>query len=471
MNRSRINTILSPVYILITLLLIYTAAAQAQDAAAPATEAAKEKEKEKEKTPAKSDRTDEEKCQPERAKEAYKTIVDACSEGGFETSNCFTKIAECGDELEAETYTDTSALWKAIGINMPLKQSRPNQGKTFCPKVAGKTFMERRKDYTDDLRDLDADLADLKREIAEQKEELSKGLQEIADEVKEAQETLEKDTADLSEKRREQLTAFNEQQDKTAQDQSVKEMELLKLEGDLVNVNRKLVTEMIGLTEQAANRSCLSAIRKMRDEIIKLEGQANTVQKSKERKQNLILSYNDCMKTYDQRRTALMENNKQENDRINKTVQSLKSDLENQQNALKAAQTQLDEIKEETAKRISNAEQRFTSLSNSAQSRMMSLNQTSKEKSDALEEKKAKLEADRNELNNTLTSMGKMPEDPEATLTAGKVLSKADSGLTELENLCASEGCTKFIKKYCDALKDDKSAISRKKLNNARGAN
>jgi chromosome segregation ATPase len=467
MKRSKINTILSPVYILITLLLIYTAAANAQDSAAkPGSN----------NTPIvvqSSDfRTTEEKCSSsiQGAKEAYDRIIKGCKDGGFDASSCFSKIADCSNELEETTHSTTSSLWKTLGLNLPQSKASTPAQRTFCPKVSGKTFLERRKDYKRDLKDLDSDLADLKKDIAEEQNELSEGLKKIEDEVTEAQKTLEEDKAEFTDKRREQLNDFTEQQRKTAEDQRVKEMELLKLEGDLVNVNRKLVTEMIALTDQAANRACLSAVRKMRDEILKLEGQANTIQKARERKKNLIGSYNDCMSTYDQRRTSMMESNKQENERINKTIASLKGDLEDQQNALKAAQAQLAEIEKETSERITSAEQRYLSLTQSAMTRMQALNQSSKTKMDAMAEKKAALEAERNELNNELTAMGKMPENTESTITADEVLTEADAGLTALENACKNTECNGFYAGYCYSIDDKKkSSLSREKLKRARG--
>lgn len=473
MTRFRINTILSPVYILTTLLLIYTAAAKAQTAAPAAANIPPAPTQAGGLTFTSVEKTKEEKCSAsiQRAKEGYDRILKGCKEGGFDTSSCFSKIADCSNELQETTHTSASSLWKALGINLPQSKAATPAQRTFCPKVSGKTFLERRKDYKRDLKDLDSDLADLKIEIAEEQEKLSEGLKKIEEEVTDAQKVLEEDKAEMSDKRREQLNDFSEQQRKTFEDQRVKEMELLKLEGDLVNVNRKLVTEMIALTDQAANRACLGAIRKMRDEILKLEGQASTIQRAKERKKNLIASYNDCMSTYDQRRTSLMEANKQENDRIIKTIASLKGDLEDQQNALKAAQAQLSEIEKETGERMSSAEQRYLALAKSATTRMQALNQSSKTKMDALAEKKAALEAQRNDVNNDLTALGKMPENTESTITADEVMTEADAGITDLENACSNTECKSFYSKSCDAIDDKKnSPMSRKKLESARGS-
>lgn len=365
-------------------------------------------------------------------KEAKKELAEACSKAGFD-GRCSEQVLECSESMGSQDFNTMGVLGQVTGI--PLA----GLGTSSCPQLSGKDYFSRKKEIDSELKDTNSDLADLGKEKADIEKDFNTEMQDVQKEIRDAQKELADEKLKINEEKRQQISDFSKQQSETRNEVRKKNMDLLQLRGKLIKSDRDKVTKMMQLSEASSKRACMGAVKDLRDKLLK-PGERVSISTARSAKSELTAAFDDCMKTFDQQRSAMNETYRQEQAELNETIGQVQSDIDDMENQLKLATTQLAEMEADAKKRGETAEQNVVKMMQEAQQKMLSAQENMKKNITALSNKETTLKQRLASLNNELMMLGPVPADQSSEDSPKKAMGSVQNETETIEDFEASCG-------------------------------
>lgn len=379
-------------------------------------------------------------------KTAKNDLAKLCKDAGA-GSNCADKVEACSNEAGStgniNMYSTAAIALGGSSTSLGTALGAMGQSSTAansCPQYSFQDYFTKKDKYTDDLDKTEEDLAALSDEKAQVQEDFNKEIADLQEDLNKAQQDLQDKKREISEKKRKAQSDFQEVQNKVKDDLRSQASTLLDLQGKLISSQRDKALNLVALTEASAKRACLKAVQDQKAQAQKdgaLSGLASgtMIAKSKRLKEDLINTWNDCMTVYDQKRQALLETKKQEEDTIRKQIQDTNESMAQTQDSLDSAQTQLTEITNEATEEQSQAEQNLTKTMQNIQNKMTAAKQKLEQKLQTIATKTTTYTEKINRLNTSISQLGVAPPSGSTTTISSisEELQAKQSDIDEIE--------------------------------------
>ncbi|MDG0815073.1 coiled-coil domain-containing protein [Bdellovibrio svalbardensis] len=382
---------------------------------------------------------------------AKKDLAKTCSEADM-GSDCAEKVDACAEVGGSSAFATAGQYMSAIGNQYGSLVSALGAGGKGCPQMAGKTYFNRKDSLNKDIDSTKEDLAKLNDEKATIEDDFNKQIQDLQDELNKAQEELDKQKLEMKERKRKQIADFQASQNQAKEELRKKSTDLLSLRGQLISSQQDQALKLIAMSDASGKRACQKAVndaKKAYDAIVS-SGSGNYIAKAKQKKQDLISTYNDCMDSFQQQRVALNKSKKQEQDQINKAITDTQQSAEELTNSMNTASSQLAEMEQDAKTEEDAATQKVLKLMQTNQTKMLAAQQKMQSNLQTIATKNQSLSEKLNRLNNELAQLGPAPSE-DSTKTVKQVGSEIGGLQENIEEAQAS------VDQYCGSSASSKS--------------
>ncbi|UOF00547.1 coiled-coil domain-containing protein [Bdellovibrio reynosensis] len=349
------------------------------------------------------------KSHGEKLAEATKEIGNLCSKSGYSSQeSCTTKAIECGEEASSGTEFNP---FDTVGTILGLPPGSVDSGKQ-CPQLNGRDYYTEKKDIERDIAETEKELADLNDEKAKAEKEYKKEMNELQEALSKAQEDYKKHSLEIDEKERERVAEFHASQNQAKDEMRKKGSEILRLQGEMTKTQQTKAKELLLISESKAQRDCAKAVATERanQQAAQATSRSNYMRQATTNKKNLVSVWENCLKTFDEARKELMSSTRQAQMELQKQMADSRDDVDEIQNSLNLASSQLDEMKQASLKEKSDAVQAVIDLGTRTQTQMQSAYQNLLETQKTLAAKGQSLQNKLNRLNQSLAAMGPAPK-------------------------------------------------------------
>lgn len=347
-----------------------------------------------------------------RRERAQSKLTELCRKSGLGggTNNCEKKSLRCAEVTGGDSFDTMEAIGVALGLPPGSTQAAVNS----CPQLSGKDYFSEKDKIQKEIKDIERDLADLNDDKAEVQDKYNQDMLKMQEDLAKAQEDYKKLEQQLEEEERERLAAFNEAQNSAKERMRQIGSDILELQGQLVQAQRQRAIEMNALSDSAGKRKCMTEVNKMKEDYEKTYAKnsfssSNHIAQAKKKREELINFYNTCMNDFNQQRIALNEKNRSTQEKLEKSIRDKQSSLDEVENSLNLASTQLEEMKQSTLKKKSNALQAVVDMGTRMQQQMQAAYTKLQENLKTIASKTASLTSALNRANASLMTLGPAP--------------------------------------------------------------
>lgn len=338
---------------------------------------------------------------------AHEKIADACKKAKL-GDDCASKARSCDEVSTEESFNTMDAF--AIALGLP-----PGSGGkvgSACPQANGRDYFTEKEKIQRELKDTQKELAELNDDKADIQDAYNKEMRDIQEELTKAQENYKKRSREIDQENRERIAEFNNTQNQAKDELRKKGAEILRLRGQLIQSQRDKALKLIAMTEASGKRACMKAVNEAKKAYLGVSAStsSNHIAQAKAKKQELINIYNDCMDAFDQQRIALNESKKQEQEELNQQIADAQASMDEIQNSLSLASSQLEEIKQAADKEKADELQSVIDLGTRGQERMQAAYTKMQENLKTMAQKSANLQGDLNRANQDLMALGPAPK-------------------------------------------------------------
>lgn len=414
---------------------------------------------------------------------AKEKIANACEKMKVGSKyQCTENAIDCADASGEEPAQSTAqiigqmstdptvqALGNAYGQSQNQQQSSFNQK---CPQMSGRDYFTEKDKITKDLETTQEALAKLTEDNAKINDELNKQNQDLQDSLNKAQEELDKDKLNIKDKKRKQLTDFQNQQTQMKETLRKKSTEVLSLQGQLSQSQQDQALKLIAMTDASGKRACTKAFNdaKKAYDTLATSSTGSYIGLSKQRREDLLNTFNDCMDSFQQQRNALNKSKKQEQDQIRKAITDAQQSIEEMNNSLNTAQAQLTEVQNDAQTEEDQATQKVVKLQQTTQTKMLAAQQKAQAMLQANATKNQSLSQKLNRLNNSLMTLGAAPKSRTSDYSPEQASSDIGAAIETIEqNIARATGSTDPTIRSC--FNKTQSDALRKSVNKLRGVN
>lgn len=345
-----------------------------------------------------------------RRERAQSKLSELCRKSGLGGGNCESKSLRCAEVTSGESFDTLDAIGQALGLPAGSTQTAANS----CPQLSGKDYFSEKDRIQKEIKDIERDLADLNDDKAEVQDKYNQDMLKMQEDLSKAQEDYKKLESQLDEEERERIAAFNEAQNSAKERMRQIGSEILELQGQLVQAQRQRAIELNALSDSAGKRKCMTEVNKMKADYEKTYAKnsfssSNHIAQAKKKREELIDFYNTCMNDFNQQRIALNEKNRSAQEKLEKSIRDKQSSLDEVENSLNLASTQLEEMKQSTMKKKSNALQAVVDMGTRMQQQMQAAYTKLQENLKTISSKTASLTSALNRANASLMTLGPAP--------------------------------------------------------------
>lgn len=360
---------------------------------------------------------------------AENAIGQSCRKAGL-GANCAAQAAACGDAMGSESFDTADAIGTVLGL-----PADSNVGSS-CPQMNGRDYYDEKKRLETEIKDTQKDIAELADDEAEIKKTFSDAIAELQQALTDAQQELEETKTQLDEDERKQLADFQSGQNSAKESLREKNSRLLSLRGEMTNAIREKATQMLELTAETSKFTCNSEYTKAAENYGKTSGKSsgNHISKAKAQKAAALDAFNKCMNRFQQARISLNEKSQIKMDNITDQINSTEASIDELNDTISLASTQLEQMKQDTTKKKTNAEKRVTDLMTLTQQKMTAAQEEMQTKLKALTTKQQSYTEALNRANNSLMTLGPAPKKG-AEYTAAEASSEISSQVNIIENI------------------------------------
>jgi hypothetical protein len=357
-----------------------------------------------------------------RVEKTYSTFNEKCgSAGAGGGKNCMSAVKKCDQvALDNEGGSDddvAKAFTAALGGSSAGVASK-------CPKYSGQGFMERKDKYEKDLDNSNDKLQNIKDDTAELNDKFNKDVQSIQEDIQKAQEEVQTKQLELNKEQRSRQAEQVKTTAQIAEQIRSKTSEMLQLRNQISDTYQSKNSNLVAMTENAANRSCMKKVNDLKKELgATTSGSSGAFfSKASNKVKQLNDTFNECMSQFDIQRAALITKTEQAVELIQNKINNNQSDIDNANQQLSTMTAQEQQAKTDDATGMTNANKSVTDKITRAQTRLTSLSQTTKTKSDALAEKQKYYENKSKQTSTAIGALGAMPSDETSTTKMSQVV-------------------------------------------------
>ncbi|MEK2647156.1 hypothetical protein [Bdellovibrio sp. BCCA] len=367
--------------------------------------------------------------------EATRKIGEACRKAGMSgSSNCVSKARSCADESGTDSFDTVGAFATVLGVPAGAAAGIGSA----CPQMNGRDYFAEKDKIQKEIKDTEKELAELNDDKANLQDDYNKEMQKIQETLTKAQEDYKKKESELDQEERERIAEFNNSQNQAKESMRKKGSEILNLRGQLTQLQRDKARSLNLMSESAGKRKCVSDLAKMKADYEKMYSSSavsssNHIAQAKKKKQEMIDFYNTCMNDFNQQRIALNEQTRQKQEDLDKQIRDAQSSLDEIQNSLTLANNQLDEMKQATVKKKTDALQSVIDLGTRSQQQMQAAYTKLQENLKTLAAKQASLQAALNRANQALMTLGPAPKSKSSEYTPGDASGEIDAQISVIE--------------------------------------
>lgn len=347
-----------------------------------------------------------------RREKAQSRLSELCRKSGLGggTGSCESKSLRCAEVTGGDSFDTMEAIGIALGLPPGSTQAAANS----CPQLSGKDYFSEKDKIQKEIKEIERDLADLNDDKAEIQDKYNQDMLKMQEDLAKAQEDYKKLEQQLEEEERERLAAFNEAQNSAKERMRQIGSEILELQGQLVQAQRQRAIELNALSDSAGKRKCMAEVNKLKQDYEKTYtknsfSSSNHIAQAKKKREELINFYNTCMNDFNQQRIALNEKNRSTQEKLEKSIRDKQSSLDEVENSLNLASSQLEEMKQSTLKKKSTALQAVVDMGTRMQQQMQAAYTKLQENLKTIASKTASLTSALNRANVSLMTLGPAP--------------------------------------------------------------
>lgn len=342
-------------------------------------------------------------------KQAITKISEACKKAGLGDKDCVSKSLSCAETSSEDSFDTMDVFGTALGIPPGTSLG------AACPTMNGRDYFSEKDKIQKEIKETEKELAELNDTKADIQDDYNKEVQDIQETLNKAQEDYKKKEVDLDQEERERIADFHNNQNQAKEALRKKGSELLTLRGQMIQLQRDKARSLNLMSESAGKRKCITELAKMKEEYQKLYSSSagassNHIAQAKRKKKELVEFYNTCISDFNQQRIALNEQTRQKQDELDKQVRDTQSSMDEIQNSLNLAASQLEEMKQATVKKKNDALQAVIDLGTRSQQKMQAAYAKLQEKLKTLATKNASLAGALNRANQSLMTLGPAPK-------------------------------------------------------------
>lgn len=385
----------------------------------------------------KADRIRQE-CNSARDKisEAERAIGAACRKAGLGSgTNCVAKAESCAETIGSEEFSTTDAIGTVLGL--PINSSLGSS----CPQMNGRDYYDEIKRLNQEVKDTEKDIADLGQEKADIEKEFNEKIADLQQALTDAQQELEKTKEDLDAEEREQLASFQQAQVSNNEQLRARGSELISLRSARTAALRNKATKMLELTAETSKYTCNGEYLKAAKEYGNVSGTSskNHISKAKAQKAAALDAYQKCLNRFQQARIKVGEDTQAEIEALDDKIRSAESSIDELNDTLKLASTQLQQMKDSTAKKKTAAEKKVTDLMTLTQQKMTAAQQELQTRLQALATRQASLQKALTTASNELMTLKSSPAPKKsAEYTADEASSEISGELAKINGVIGS---------------------------------
>lgn len=359
-------------------------------------------------------------------------IGEACKKAGHDQRTCLTQAKSCGAAAEELTFNTIDAFTPLMGI----PQGTLNGLANACPQYNGRDYFAEKDKLQKEMQDTEKELAELNDDKAKLQDEYNKEMQDLQEALTKAQEDLKKKNLELEQQDRERVAQFHASQNAAKEELRKHGSDLLRLRGDLIKSQRAKTKAMADLTNETIEGACMAEVEKLRASYSAAprKKNGNIFRDTKAKNKAITARYNSCIEKFNQAKLEINETAKSEQDRLNRDISNAQDKMDEIQNSLNLASSQLEEIKTATAKEKNDAMQSVIDLGTLTQQKMQAAYVKLQENLKTLAAKTASLQSALNRTNMALMSLGPVPKRG-ADLTISEASSDIDAQVGVLRNI------------------------------------
>lgn len=376
-------------------------------------------------------------------KKALEDMKSGCSKAGYALKECQQKSLEC---LNSEGGNDDADPIGMVASQMGVPVGNVLSGKA-CPQLSGRSFATRKDKIEEKLKRAKEQLADVQKETAEMNENYQKEMIALNRKMTEAEKELKEKLKDMDAEDRKRIAEFQQSQNQAKEELRKTGMSLIQLRAKLNNSQAEKAVALIELTEEAAKMECDAKVAavSLKATAVKTNTSQNHIAQATANKKRRLAVWNSCIEGFQEKRKAMLESKKSEQEAILTEIKNTESRADEIQNMLNLSSSQLEQIKQADLTSKSEAQQNLIKLGQEIQQEMTAAYTKLQQTQQAFNTKSANLQTQLNMANMELQKLmakGEPPEESESsTVQAANTISSSADIIHEIESNTEYASC------------------------------
>ena len=406
-------------------------------------------------------------------KKAIEDISAGCSKAGYRVDECKTRASEC---MSSEGLSDDIDPMGMVASQMGVQLGSVMSGKA-CPQLSGKSYATRKDKLEEKLKRAQEQLADVKKDEADLNNDYQKDMIALNKKMTEAEKELKEKSLQMEAEDRKRLAEFQQSQNQAKEELRKVGMSLIQLRAKLNNSQAEKAVALIELTEEAAKMECDAKVAAVASKATaaKTNTSQNLIAQSTANKKRRIAVWNSCIEGFQEKRKAMLEGKKSEQEAILTEIRNTETRADEIQNMLSLSSTHLEQVKQADLTAKSDAQQNLIKLGQEIQNEMSAAYSKLQQTQQSFNMKSANLQSQINMANMELQKLmakGEPPEETETSITqAGNTIEASARAIAAIEENPKYADCPfmqpskaggkSLIKKESESLKGFRSGSAR----------
>lgn len=294
--------------------------------------------------------------------EAVKEIKDTieklnkiCSKASSPDANCKEFVTTCQEKMEDNESADWTGPFAAAAMSGATQGGVQMNGifneETVkgCPQLGDNDYWTQKKEYEQGLDEAEDAIREQQKEAQEERKKIDKENKEILEAVKQAQRDLEKNKKLIKDDMRNQLNNLMEDQGKARAAIYQHEMNKLKLQSEMSNIDIKFAADMLKTSKNQSDKTCMLQVYKLKKDLDQMSSSrsgsiSGAVSSGSSKKAMLENEYYDCMQAYQQERRNLEQKRIEGYQQLKKAYEQEEENIKNANDQIQRATAQLAEV-------------------------------------------------------------------------------------------------------------------------------
>lgn len=376
-------------------------------------------------------------------KKALEEMKSGCSKAGYQVNECQERALQC---MSSEGLSDDIDPMGMVASQMGVHLGGLTSGKP-CPQLSGKSYATRKDKIEEKLKKAQEQLADVKKDEADLNNDYQKDMIALNKKMTEAEKELKEKSQQMEAEDRKRFAEFQQSQNQAKEELRKVGMSLIQLRAKLNNAQAEKAVALIELTEEAAKMECDAKVAAVASKATatKANTSQNLIAQATANKKRRLAVWNSCIEGFQEKRKAMLEGKKSEQEAILTEIRNTESRGDEIQNMLNLSSTQLEQVKQADLVAKSDAQQNLIKLGQEVQNEMSAAYTKLQQTQQSFNLKSANFQNQINMANMELQKLmakGEPPEESESSIVqAANTISGSADAIFEIESNSEYELC------------------------------